>query len=228
MNQQDIYIHVVLDESGSMYTNAKETVEGFNRFIADQSEQDGFAYVSLTKFNTRVKEAIKNVSVRNFPKIKLDSTDRWQGGFGVEYVSKNDIYSPSGGTALNDAVVKAIRETEDTVLKVVDKEVKVLVVVITDGQENSSVLYPNHKSVAKLIDQKTDQGWGFLFLGADQDAWANSSKYGFSHANSVSYKGASTTSMYAGVSSATSGLRSGTVSNKNLGNVTRSVIDSES
>ena len=58
-------------------------------------------------------------------------------------------------------------------------EGKVLAVIFTDGQELHSK-ESTRDSVASLISEKEDEGWTFIYLGANQDAWGSSKYLGFS------------------------------------------------
>jgi hypothetical protein len=56
---------------------------------------------------------------------------------------------------------------------------KVLAVILTDGQENSS-----HEvdagTLAASVAEREKQGWTFIYLGANQDAWATGQSFGLS------------------------------------------------
>lgn len=45
----------------------------------------------------------------------------------------------------------------------------VIVAIMTDGLENSSREW-THPAIKSLVEQQTNQGWDFLYMGADQDA----------------------------------------------------------
>ncbi len=69
----------------------------------------------------------------------------------------------------------------------VGKKDKALVVIITDGAENSSREY-TQKDLSKLVEGLQAKGnWTFTYLGANQDAWANASKWGFDKGNVASF-----------------------------------------
>jgi len=216
----DIYIHIILDESGSMSRNAQQTANGLNKFISDQKEfQDGTAIVSLTKFNTQSGVAIKGTTIHSFPTITLFNhnvinPNAWEHNVG-------SVYRPGGGTALNDAAVKAIRQTENDLLKESGNP-KVMVVIITDGEENSSAEF-TYSQVAKLISQKEQQGWLFVFLGADQDAWANARQYNVNQV--VNYKGVNTQDVYNSVSHSTTLFRGGQIASAAFGETTQNHLD---
>ena len=63
----------------------------------------------------------------------------------------------------------------------VDGEVsgKVLCVILTDGYENSSQ-ETTPASLAAMIAEREKRGWTFIYLGANQDAWATGHATGFS------------------------------------------------
>ena len=63
----------------------------------------------------------------------------------------------------------------------VDGEVlgKVLCVILTDGYENSSQ-ETTPAGLAAMIAEREKRGWTFIYLGANQDAWATGQATGFS------------------------------------------------
>jgi len=80
-------------------------------------------------------------------------------------------YRPHGGTALMDAIAETINmaEIHQPRMWADQDDNTVSVVILTDGDENSSKAYtPQH--VAGLINYKRTQEWNFVFLGANQDA----------------------------------------------------------
>ena len=52
--------------------------------------------------------------------------------------------------------------------KKLEKDDKVLVTVITDGEENSSREYDG-KAISSLVDKLKGEGWVFTYIGANQD-----------------------------------------------------------
>ena len=54
-----------------------------------------------------------------------------------------------------------------------------IVVITTDGMENASRKY-SYEQVKRLIVQKEEEGWNFLFLGANTDAAAEAERIGIS------------------------------------------------
>lgn len=60
-----------------------------------------------------------------------------------------------------------------------------MVVVFTDGEENASRKFKKD-AVSDKRKEKEAEGWAFIFMGADMDAWAAGSSYGMSAGNTIS------------------------------------------
>ncbi|MBR3536421.1 MAG: VWA domain-containing protein [Oscillospiraceae bacterium] len=161
----------ILDESGSMSSLTSDTIGGFNSLIAKQKKEDGEAYVSTVFFSNSSKVVHDRVKLEDVPEL----TDR-------EYV-------PSGSTALLDAVGDAVHHIRN-IHKYARKEdvpEKTLFVITTDGMENASRKY-SHKDVKKLIEKmQKENGWEFVFLGANIDAAETAGSIGIRAANAVDY-----------------------------------------
>jgi uncharacterized protein YegL len=164
--KQNVLVNVILDKSGSMASKTNDVIEGFNAYIAGLEKEDQVNYLfSLTLFDTQV--AYRHVAIP-LPEVKkLDSKS----------------YRPGGNTALNDAIGITVRKVDADPPKVD----KVVTVIMTDGEENSSREW-THDAVRGLIEQKEQEGsWTFVFLGAGLDAWHQGRSYGVQAANVVQY-----------------------------------------
>ena len=60
----------------------------------------------------------------------------------------------------------------------------VIVAVVTDGLENSSVEW-SHLQVMDTVKARVAEGWDFTFLGANQDAIEEGSRIGVAAASSL-------------------------------------------
>ena len=60
-------------------------------------------------------------------------------------------------------------------------------IITTDGMENASRKYTSDE-VKKLISQKKELGWEFLFLGANIDAVETAKHFGIEEDRAVTYK----------------------------------------
>ncbi len=147
-------IGVILDRSGSMASVREATIAGFNEFLhAQQPQHDGGrALVSLTQFDDQYEVNFVGEPIENVPDLDTES------------------YVPRGCTALFDAIGRTIREIEVWTRAQQWKE-RVLVLIVTDGQENASREY-SFEAVRTLIEQKEKDGWNFAYMGANQDSYA--------------------------------------------------------
>jgi len=191
LNETEIV--VVLDRSGSMGSIAPATVEGFNKFLLEQQNSEGEAFVTLIQFDDRYELNYKSVPVKEVSPLIL-----------------GESFQPRGGTALLDAIGKTIEELQT--------ERDVVFVIITDGEENRSSTYKK-EAITKMIESQTDEeGWKFLFLAANQDAIRTGNSMGIKGGNSITYSATSdgATNVFASVSSNMSKYRSSKFSSMNL------------
>lgn len=176
-------IHVILDKSGSMGSAVEPTISGFNEFLATMKREVPDASVGLTLFDTQYEERYIGAPIR-----KVANLTRL-------------TYMPGGNTALYDAIGRTIRNIE----ALREKPEKVVICIVTDGQENSSHEF-NQRQIFDLIAEKSAAGWQFTFLGAEQDAYASGESLGIQHASIMNYgkSPVGTQSMFNNVSSSTS------------------------
>lgn len=165
-------ITVLLDRSGSMGSMKNGVIEGFNTFIDDQRKVAGEASVTLIQFDHEYDEVYVDFDIKTAPLLS----------------SQNFI--PRGGTALYDAIAKAIASTKSRVaLKLNSKEkLNVLFLIITDGEENSSTEIRNGSDIKKMISDASSDRWEFVFLGANQDAIQKASDFGILSKNAMTYQ----------------------------------------
>ncbi len=147
----------ILDRSGSMETCRDDTIGGFNAFLREQKALGGT--LTLIQFDHEYL-----VSYANKP-IQV-----------VEPLS-HDTFVPRGSTALLDTIGKTIKNTSSNAPTVV---------ILTDGHENSSHEYTK-AHVKDLIEQKIKDGWTFVYLGANQDAFAEAGSIGIAPSATMNY-----------------------------------------
>lgn len=166
MKKDTIELIVIIDESGSMGNVKSDTIGGFNSFLETHQKLGGDAKLTLVKFDTKYSIVNNGTPVQDV--LKLD----------------NDTYSPGGMTALLDAVGKTIDEVGKRLSGTPEEErpEKVMVMIITDGEENSSREYSHGHVKNKIKEQQEKYKWEFVFLGADQDAWSNAGAIGVHNA----------------------------------------------
>jgi uncharacterized protein YegL len=159
-----------------------DTIGGFNTYISALKKEAGIDYLfSLTLFDTVIQNRYVAEPIAKIPELS----------------TKN--YIPDGGTALYDAIGCTVRNVDRNKP---DAE-KILTVIMTDGEENSSREW-NLSGIQALIKQKEDEGnWTFVFLGAQPDAWAVGQQMGVAAKNMAQYDPVRSTGTFAAMASAT-------------------------
>ena len=145
----------ILDRSGSMGGLESDTIGGFNATINDQKTLEEETRVTTILFDNFFEILHDRIDLQNLPTL-----------------SEKD-YFVRGSTALYDAVALGINKIVNVQkqTKQDGRADKVIMVIITDGYENSS-RETNAAMLHKMIDGCKKDGWEFLFLGADIDAQA--------------------------------------------------------
>lgn len=168
-----VQIGIVVDESGSMAPNRDSVIEGINGFVSelagDEANQSKDLRATLVQFDSTGHE--------EWVRTKFTGKKLAQ----VDPLTAAD-YVPRGGTPLNDA----IGQTIGTLEKAAKKRDKVMLVIFTDGLENQSREFTTEK-IRDLILQKEKDGWAFIYLGANQDAWAEGGARGLGSASSQGF-----------------------------------------
>lgn len=160
-------VTIVLDETGSMSGVKDATIRGYNEFISTLKSDKTNPTVSLTKFNSGKTEVVyKDLPVSKVPELTAET------------------YNPNHMTPLYDAIGKTIVAMDAV-------PASHLLVIITDGEENSSAEYKKD-DIQKMIKDREAKGWRFMYLGANQDSWANSSAMGIAAGNSINFVASAT------------------------------------
>jgi uncharacterized protein YegL len=146
-------IVMILDKSGSMSSIQSDIIGSINQFITDQKKIADTATFTFVTFSD-------NVEVVFFKKPLSE----------VQTITDND-YKPTGSTALFDAIGLTINKFEH------DKDV--LMVIVTDGQENASKRYKRKEIFDMVSKHKGKNGWNFIYLSADIDTFDQGTSLGF-------------------------------------------------
>ena len=191
-----VHIAFVLDASGSMGSVRQATVEGVNAFLAEQRAEPGDAWISLTLFDTALDPRYVAWGIADLPELG----------------SEANRYSPGGGTALFDAVGVTILGTERWLASngwFGDRGGRILLVILTDGQENSSREFTQEK-VNGLLKSKQDEGWDVQFLGSGGSGWLEATfgaSVGLDNIGSYVHDAAGTQASYAAMSAEIGAVR---------------------
>ena len=166
METKYLKIVFIIDESGSMQGSNDDVIGGFNSFVERQKKENtGKITMSLYKFNDVVSLVVDN---KPASRIKTLTTED---------------YTPGGFTALFDAIGQAIHDTDKNIsgLPTAGRPDKVMVVIITDGQENASREF-SAKAIKSCISTHEELlNWSFIFLGSGLDDFSDAEALGIKY-----------------------------------------------
>ncbi len=164
----------LLDRSGSMEACLTDTIGGYNAFVHSQKNLGGT--MALYYFDHEFTPIYTKTPVDEVNDITTET------------------YVPRGSTALLDAIGQLIKKEET------DGEKKT-VIILTDGFENASKKYTK-AHIKDLIIAKEKEGWQFIYLAANQDAFAEGESMGIAPGRTMNYDVNKTPELFAAVSAA--------------------------
>lgn len=171
--RKGVLVNFILDGSGSMYKISEKAKEGFMGYIENlKRDTETDYYLSLTIFDTSV--------VHPYVVTPLSIVDS-------DILNKTK-YPLGGNTALLDAQGRAFIEAE-RMLSINPLIDTVIAVTLTDGEENASTEFKAPGLLKSIIDRLTATGkWTFVYLGANQDAFAVGTSMGYTLGNIQNYR----------------------------------------
>lgn len=190
-NDNSTHITMVIDRSGSMYTIRTDAGGGINSLITTNKALGGDCSLLLVDFCAPTQlvdptwyKVHHNGPINDFDSYKMDT---------------------GGGTSLLDAIGRAITDTGRYLKGLPEgkRPAKVLFMVMTDGQENSSREYSYEKIADMIKHQEEVYNWEFSFLGAGLDVAKQGTKMGFGVSNITNFapnSGAATRSAFSSTS----------------------------
>ena len=161
----------ILDKSGSMGGLETDTIGGYNSMLAKQQEVEGECHITTVLFDNNYELLHDRIDIK-----------------AVSPISEKE-YQVGGSTALLDAIGRTIYKIGNAQKHTADdyRAEKVMFVIITDGEENSSREYSAEKIKAQIERQKEKYGWEFVFLGANIDAIETAGRFGISADRAQNY-----------------------------------------
>ena len=138
----------IIDRSGSMGIIKNDAIGGFNTFLEEQKKLPGEATLTYIQFDTEYEVVHENKPLKDVQPIN------------------GSIYIPRGRTALLDAVGKTIDATGRRLANTPEENrpEKIIVAILTDGEENASHQYNLSKIKEMIKHQKEKYSWEFIFL----------------------------------------------------------------
>jgi uncharacterized protein YegL len=140
----------ILDKSGSMCGLESYTVGGFNANLDKHRGEN--ALVTTALFSNEMKVIHDRLDIVSVPHMSLAE------------------FSVGGSTALYDAVGTLIDHVGNVHRYIRSEDVpdNTVFIIMTDGYENASCKF-SHEMIRKMIIEKRELGWEFIFLGANID-----------------------------------------------------------
>jgi hypothetical protein len=162
----------LVDRSGSMRSCVNDMIGGYNTFIQTQKENVvGECSVSFYQFDTEFESVYVNTPIADVKELT------------------GETFVPRGSTALLDSVCRLIDElgVELSALQEDDRPEKVLVVILTDGEENASSKFSAEDVKQRITTQTEVYKWEFLYIGANQNSWNVGQSIGVAGASTINY-----------------------------------------
>lgn len=178
MNYTDVTF--IIDKSGSMLYLTSDTIGGFNSFLKGQQGLPGKCLLSLVQFNGHVHNVYTGLDINYVAPLGPES------------------YRAEGWTALLDALGETITKTGQRFASMREDERpgKVLFIIITDGQENSSREYTKARIKEMIKKQEGEYKWNFTFMGADLASITEARELGFSSTHAYTHSSTGVNAVY--------------------------------
>ena len=107
----------------------------------------------------------------------------------LDHISEGN-YKCQGMTALLDAIGIGVRNLNEKIGdKIASGEASAVVVIITDGEENSSKEFDSKKIKSMIEELQNTERWTFTFVGANIDSITTARNYGINVNNVMQFSG---------------------------------------
>jgi uncharacterized protein YegL len=136
-------------------------VEKLNDFINSNKEVKESARFNLYQFDNHFNTVIEDCDIQEVKHFTLED------------------FVPRGGTRLIDAGCKYIDEIGSRLakMKTEDRPQQVIVVFITDGEENASTKYSMEQFTERISIQRNMYSWQFVFIGTNEEGMKTGHNY---------------------------------------------------
>ena len=167
MKTEIVYI---LDRSMSMSGNWKESMGSLKAFIEEQQKDETPCKFTLVGFDDQYDIFI---DAKNLQEVDADNLP---------------AFKPRGMTALYDSIGKTVNLVKTRIKNtpVLERPDKVLFVITTDGEENSSQEHNKNTIKDMITKQESKYSWEFIYIGAGIDVMQESISLGMKSINSMS------------------------------------------
>jgi hypothetical protein len=164
---------IVMDRSGSIESILAGQQSGLGEFFASEEKVPGKATFSLWDFNADIR-----------CRASLAPLD----------TVRTYVIEPHGGTAMHDAVGDAVAAEGEKLAALPEGErpEDVTVIIASDGLENSSQRRTGPEVKAMLDHQQDAYGWRVIYMGTNQDAFAEGARFGARGDLTVNYANGNT------------------------------------
>ena len=160
LNENKVALAFTIDRSGSMCSmNPTEICGSLNTVIKNQIATDKEILVWFSAFDDSYEMIHRNINAKNIT------------------ITRDQI-EPRGMTALYDAMKNTITSVGEDLAAMTDRPGKVIMVILTDGEENCSQNATRSEVMNMVKEQQEKYSWEFMFLGANQDAIGNGAALG--------------------------------------------------
>lgn len=155
------HISVVLDRSGSMEHLTDDTIGGFNawlRSVKVAAKGKPKSFLTLHLFDDQHEYPYLDAPLSKVKPLT------------------GEVYFARGSTALRDSFAAEVFRLD----RLVGKNDRALILVITDGYENASREFTHAQLKRAIQKHEKRPNWTFQYIGANQDAFAVGEEMGMS------------------------------------------------
>ena len=162
----------IIDRSGSMSGKEDDTIGGINstfNVLKETKDENSEIKVSIKLFDHEEKLLVRSIDLENIRPIERKQ------------------YQPRGQTALLDAIGSTLNYFMEKKLNNPNAYDVCTIYVVTDGYENSSKYYSAKVIKSMITNAEEHYNIKILYLGANQDAILEASKFGINPSQALNY-----------------------------------------